>query len=171
MTDKARPNWAPGMPESGPAEQPLTAAEMRGLPRKNLHQAFIIGGGGRPGWTSFIVEVEYTLYTPDTPKNAEFELIISEFPPGTQLLWTTFIVPTKDVELIQQVAKKYGYELKQGVLPVAIDDKGTHQFNYEPSPNIYSVSGQLADEQLLAKYDQHWRDVIRKHELGIPWKV
>lgn len=170
MTDKARPNWEPGR-EPGPTEQPLSTHEFRTLPKKNPHQAFILGDSQRPGFQAFMVEVEYTMYTPDTPDNTKFELVITKFPPGVDLLWATFIIPIEDLEKVREVAKKYGFELKSDSLPVCFDENGPHKFPLDYDKNVFCVSGIHPDKLLLQKYLEHWQDVIDKHEKGIPWKV
>lgn len=171
MTDHARPNWSPGTDESGPHERPLSEAEFSTMPLMNPHQAFIVGDHQRPGFTTFMVEVEYTMYEPDTERNALFELVITKFPKSIQMLWATIAIPIEDLEKVREVAKKYGFELKSDYLPVCIDENGPQKFPLEYSPNIFCVQGLLRDEELLLQYKKHWEGVIRKHEQGIPWRV
>lgn len=172
MTEHARPNWAPGMGEDRPSETPIAEDDFRTLPSRNLDQIFIIGSPHRPGLTPFIIEIEYTLYTPDTPDNAKLELIATKFPPCmTDMPWFTLIVPLKDLETIREIGKKYNFELKQDMTPICIDEHGTHIFPLDSGPNVFSVEGMLQDEALVQTYRDYWNDVIEKHAMGIPWKV
>ena len=165
MTDKARVNG------EGLSEEPLSEEEFSTLPKRNPHQAFILGDYNRPGFAAFMVEVEYTMYEPDTDRNALFELVITKFPKSIEMLWATLAVPMGDLEKVREVARKYGFELKADYLPVCVDENGPQKFPLDYSENIFCVQGLLKDELLLQKYKEHWMDVIDKHSKGIPWRV
>ena len=169
MTDTARPNWAPGMPETGPTDTPITNVDFYSLPTKNPHQAFLIADVLRPGFSPFTVEVEYTMYRPDTEKNAELELIMTEFPSASSMYWFTVIVPLKDLEAIRKVAEKYCLTLARSVTPIVISDGGAQRFPIAVEQNVFSIQGHMEDELLLKKYKDAWDDVIDKHSKGIPW--
>lgn len=171
MTDKARANWQPGMPEVNPSHGPVDPEELKVLPQKNPHQAFIIGAPFRAGFSSFMMEVEYTMYEPDTAKNAELELILTKFPSDSELIWATLIVPMRDLETIRKVAEKYNFTLKPNLVILELGPKGEEVFPINTGDNVFAVQGGLTDENEVAALRAHWDDVMEKHAAGIPWKV
>lgn len=170
MTEKARPNSIPGVPD-GATHEPITKEYIKGLPRKNPHQAFIIGESSRPGFNAFMVNVEYTMYEPDTQENAKFELIITKFPEGTDMLWAIMIVPIEDMEKIQAIGQQYEFRFVSQAVPVAFEEGKESHFHIEPLKNVFTVQGYLKDTQMVEELDKHWRLVIEKHQQGVPWKV
>jgi hypothetical protein len=165
MTSRARSNH-----EGGITHEHISEDELRSMPKKNPNQAFILSEIDRPGFHPFATEVEYTMYEPDTERNALFELMLSEFPKRV-MLWVILAIPIGDLNTVKEVAKKYGFTLVPDILPVCVDRNGPRMFPLDPSENIFCVQGILKDENLLREYTKHWDDVIEKHSKGIPWKV
>jgi hypothetical protein len=169
MTIYKQANWEPGQSEEKLKLVPVPEDKFQTLPRENPDQAFILGSTIRPGFAAFIQEVEYTMYTPDGPKNVELELMTSEFPKGSDIIWFTMIIPIVDLDKVREVAKRYNFSFKQSSIPAFVDEKGLHPFPLEANSNVYSVSGHLDNEELVKKYTDHWHDVIEKHAKGLPW--
>ncbi len=170
MTDKARANWSPGQAENLPTTEPLELGEYESAPLKNPHQAFIISMASRPGFSSFVNEVEYMMYEPDTLKNAEMEFIATKFPLDNPLLWFTLIVPLKDLNEVKKVAEKYRLTLKTDFVAISLDGTKAEKFPIAESPNVFFVQGAFEGEEADA-LRAHWDDVILKHAQGLPWKV
>ena len=141
------------------------------LAKKNPHQLFIISAISRPGFSAFMAEVEYTLYTPDTAKNAELELLLIDFPKGQSLVWAILIIPMKDQEVIFDIGKKYSFSFVKNKIPIVLDGTSIERFPFGMEENVVTVDGFSTDADAIRKNDLFWKDVIEKHSQGIPWKV
>lgn len=160
MTEHSRPNWAPGMLETDAQEKELTDKEMFSFPSKNPHQAFLIGAPSRPGFTAFIQELEYFHYAPDTERNALFELIITKW---QEMMWVTVAVPLKELQIAEELAKKYEFHLLKGTTPMAITPEGEEWFPMEQRENVFCVQGFIRDEGKVETMSKDMKNVIEAH--------
>lgn len=148
------------MEETDAASRSLEDGEFEMFPMKNPHQAFLIAGQSRPGFIPFMQELEYFHYTPDTPRNALFELIFTKW---QEMVWVTVAIPLVDMPLVLELGKKYEFEFVKGSVPFAVTHKGNEWFPMKAMDNVFSVQGFIRDEKKVEELGKAMEEVIAAH--------
>lgn len=138
MTEFARRNDDPRQEGFGD----ITTEQIRELPGKNPDQAFIIIIPGRPGTQEWMMEMENTLYTPDTDKNILFEMFLVKWPQDFKMVNFLIAIPLKDIDQVEKMANKHGLHLKHRERPMTFGKDGKPDWFPVPElDNVYSLAG------------------------------
>jgi len=73
---------------------------------------FIITASCRPGARLWMVDLEYNHYVPDTPRNNDFQLYVTQW---EGMSWLTVSIPIEDRHIAEDVASKYHLKLADGI--------------------------------------------------------
>jgi len=120
----------------------ISDEEIATLAADNPHQLFLAGCVGvRPGLADAIKEIEDSLYPPDHPENAKFELIFIRWKAMPELLWQVFIFPLDERSLVEPVLNKHGFRISDGI-PTVFDEKPEPTlFPINDAPNFFTIEG------------------------------
>jgi hypothetical protein len=107
--------------ELAEATSPLKGGGFQALVEDNPDWLFLTSMIERPGFEEFSIEFEGTHFPPDTEKNHEFQLIITEW---FGLTWATLIFPDTYEVAAREVASKHGLVIKMGRRLVVFEMEG-----------------------------------------------
>ena len=120
-----------------------TEAEVRDIAKDNPEWIFLICQHLRPGSDAFMRELEHRHFTPGTPRNADFELVLLKHPPDSPLLWAVVGIPAEYYLHALLIATKHGLNLELGVPNLMLVQSGAGDqsppFPVEPFHNTYEV--------------------------------
>jgi hypothetical protein len=144
----------------------MSGEDFRTLAIDNPDQAFIISLISRPGFAEFLQELEWELYTPDSPENIKFEMFTALW---DRLPAVVAAFPLKDLNRAIDIASNFGISLKQGIPFMFTTDSETpltpKTFPMDEGPNVYTASGFSEELNKLPVDEQHRRFETRMREL------
>lgn len=127
---------------------------------------FIVTMMTRPGAGVFLVDLEYHHYPPGSPKNHDFQMIVSVW---SDMEWATIHVPIEHKELVEEVAKRNGMRLADGVptllgngAPEVFPVNGDNVFTLEnvaDSP-VYKGGG----DKVMREQQRRIEEIIKEFE-------
>lgn len=128
---------------------------------------FVVAMMSRPGAGIFVVDLEYNHFPPGSPKNEEFQMVISKW---QGMSWMTIHVPIEYRGLVEEVAARNEMRLGDGIPtilggtngPQQFPVRGDNVFTLENAPNSPIYKG--GEREVLKEQQRKIAEIIGNFE-------
>ena len=128
-----------------------------------FHMVFSIAPA-RPLARLFAVTLEYEHYSPWSPKNEDYDMVVSNW---EGMVWCTISIPSEEKDIAFKVAEEVGVHLKKSY-PVVYNRKGPMSFPLRNVHTVINVEGSPVYEgkskEILEEEDRKITELISSHE-------